>query len=734
MIYGALLSLLLCAHHTHAAGASLTKAMREASKHGLLKAQIKGVPDISVLNPNNFGHDHEHHVAEDTDNADVEAADLATDGGKGSSSSSTPPNFIVFTIDDTFWPEQWSESAPRGVDLEGGKPVLYEPYPTPLIDEFRDEAVIFPKTYCGGPKCAPSRYSVLTGRQPTRCAHAIKYTLERSDGYEGTNVSIPTMKLWGDDSEHNIPYTLQQNGYYTAMIGKWHIMDDTDNGADLQCAQLIKEAHPELYGPCTDVVKAQGFDYVDSFYIGNIVNNEEFSHNPEWMISQAQKAIEASLKEEKPFYLYLATTLTHAPDMELATQEFTYYDSPKGQLTGEDVPDDTTMLERIDLWEIAKSINVINSRSVQKTKNYVKYWWVDDQFGALVNFLKHKEIYDNTMVVFINDHGMEAKGTVFEQGSRIMQFVRYPPMFGTDGAVMPSDYVTSNVDIGATILDLADVDAEYELDGVSYVADVVQQLEDPDPARPSECCEYRFVDIYFSHALFSGRYQYVFRANTMVDTAKGVDLLYPYFYDLEQLYDLDEDPNCKTNLIDDYDYAAVVDRFERKMREYLVDICIAEDGECAMPELKYDGYDALPDEPESTFTTPSPTTPFPTTPTPTTPAPVRRGGGSSGSSRGGGSSSRGNGGSSGSGKSNGGGYSGGGGRGGGDEEEEEFVVVKDVKGVEGYTYDVHANLGLTVAAIMVLGVLGCLMRHRCVAQKKMEESSSVSYGAVSASQ
>jgi len=730
MIYGAFLSLLLCALHTHA-GPFLTKAKRDAAKNHLIKPHLKGVPDVSILNPaNRIG---QAYAANNDDAPDLDAI-AASLNGNARSKSNSRPNFIVFTIDDTFWPEQWAESAPRGVDLEGDKPVLYEPYPTPLIDEFRNEAVIFPKTYCGGPKCAPSRYSVLTGRQPTRCAHAIKYTLDRSDGSDGVNVSIPTMKLWGPDSEENIAYTLQQAGYYTAMIGKWHIMDDTDNGANLQCAQLIKEAHPELYEPCTDVVRQQGFDYVDSFYIGNIVNNEEFSHNPEWMISQAQKAIEESIEEEKPFYMYLATTLTHAPDMYDATHDFTYLDSPKGQLQGEDVPDDTTMAERIDLWNIAVSINVINSRSVQKTKNYVKYWWVDDQFGALVNFLKKKGIYDNTMVVFINDHGMEAKGTVFEQGSRIMQYVRYPPLFGTDGAVMPPEYVTSNVDIGASILDVAGVDADYALDGVSYIADVVQQLEEPDVSQQPECCEYRFVDIYFSHALFSGRYQYVFRANTMVDTAKGVDLLYPHFYDLEQLYDLDEDPNCKTNLIEDFSYAAVVDRFERKMRDYLDDICIAVEGECAKPALRYADDDDLPDEPESSYHAPLPTTPFPTTPSPETPAPVRGGKSSGGSSRGekGGSSSKG-------GKSSGGGYSGGGGRGGGEEEDEEeeleLAVLSDVPHAQGQYYNVHANLGLNVALIAILGVLamGCLVRRRCVAQNKVVEvgSGSDAYGAVS---
>ena len=87
---------------------------------------------------------------------------------------------------------------------------------------------------------------------------------------------------------------------------------------------------------------------------------------------------------------------------------------------------------------------------------------------------------------------------------------------------------------------------------MSFLDDVVAQLVQPDAyqEQPPECWSWTSI-------------------------AKDVDLLYPHFYDPEQLYDLDADPNCKTNLVDDYEYAAVVDMCKRKMREYLADICIA---------------------------------------------------------------------------------------------------------------------------------------------------------------
>ena len=70
------------------------------------------------------------------------------------------------------------------------------------------------------------------------------------------------------------------------------------------------------------------------------------------------------------------------------------------------------------------------------------------------------------------------------------------------------------------------------------------------------------------------------------------------------------------------------------------------------------------------------------------------------------------------------------GKGGG--EKEELAVLSETPRAQGQ-YNVHANLGLNVALIAILGVLGCLMRRRCLAQKKVASSvgsGSDSYGAV----
>ena len=139
---------------------------------------------------------------------------------------------------------------------------------------------------------------------------------------------------------------------------------------------------------------------------------------------------------------------------------------------------------------------------------------------------------------------------MYQQGSRIINFVRYPPLFGSEQNVMSSDLVVSNVDIAATIFDVigVTVPAQYELDGISWIDTVINGVG----SGSTSCCDYRFIDIYNSRSIVSDRYQYIFRANSKVDTAGRVDTFYPNTYDPVQLYDLKLDPNQKKNLIAEY--------------------------------------------------------------------------------------------------------------------------------------------------------------------------------------
>jgi len=92
--------------------------------------------------------------------------------------------------------------------------------------------------------------------------------------------------------------------------------------------------------------------------------------------------------------------------------------------------------------------------------------WLDDSVGALVQALKDNGVYEDTIFVFQEDHGLDPKGSLYEGGIRIPQFIHYPAGIN---AGTTFDAPVSTVDIAATMMDYAGIESPpYELDGKSW--------------------------------------------------------------------------------------------------------------------------------------------------------------------------------------------------------------------------------------------------------------------------
>ena len=297
---------------------------------------------------------------------------------------------------------------------------------------------------------------------------------------------------------------------------------------------------------------------------------------------------------DKPFFLYFAPTLTHSISDQHIQDVLEQYDpnqTPKGVLIGDEQPTDTTMMSREAIWHAAQT-------QTDNPMMAAPIMWMDDAFGALMGFVEERGLEQNTLVVLMGDHGIYAKGTMYEMGSRILMMMRYPALFGGDNVVMPTDFVVSAMDVSATIFDLVDknLPSGYVMDGVSILDGVLEQiamneLEDTDSdLNPTSlnhsCCQHRFIDILHSHSIVTDRYQYIWRAADEVEDENGEDLLYPHSHDLEQLYDLKADPNEKINLIQNASFSSQIHEFEGMMREYIEDICPSPKKACLMPAIR----------------------------------------------------------------------------------------------------------------------------------------------------
>ena len=148
-------------------------------------------------------------------------------------------------------------------------------------------------------------------------------------------------------------------------------------------------------------------------------------------------------------------------------------------------------------------------------------------------YLISKNLYNDTFIVITSDHGMGAKGLMYEHGTRIMQIVRYQPLFdinsgGSGPFHVSSDFVVSNIDLAAVIFDIANITIpnQYILDGINWKNDVLALMNNSNMSD-NNCCNYRFMDIYNSHTMVSSKYKYIYRANPdNIETDNDVQKLY----------------------------------------------------------------------------------------------------------------------------------------------------------------------------------------------------------------
>eukprot|EP01084_Bolivina_argentea_P145784 255441_1 len=475
------------------------------------------------------------------------------------------PNFIIFMIDDIEYTSDWNYSSPSGTILDNGKIINYFDIPTPNIQSIINEGIVIPRSYAGAPICSASRYALLTGRQPVRSENAIHRTLSSSSGYQGTNVTLYTCSaLSGNDTINNIQTLLKSHkGYHTGMVGKYHLL----NPATYGCNSLTDTPNNTLYNLCKDLLIKHGFDMIDAWYFSNIKSNPYFSHNPEWIVDRAQYFINQSINIlNKPFFLYFAHTLSHSPDMQKALLNYTYNDTPKGTLIGHDIPSNTGMLSRDNIWN--KTLSYGHTKSF--LNNIIAGTiWVDDSIGAMIQYLKNNNIYNNTFIIVTNDHGQGAKGTLYEHGSRIFQYIRFPPLF--QHYYLPNDFITSNVDLAAVIYDIIGIN-NTNIDGKSWLTDVLDEINDNSINYPPNCCEYRYVDIFNSHAIIGKEWKYIYRATNNVQTTDNVDTFYAHCYDEEQIYNLYLDPNEQYNQINNVSIIDIICNFKQLMVEYIQNV------------------------------------------------------------------------------------------------------------------------------------------------------------------
>lgn len=394
-------------------------------------------------------------------------------------------NVVFFLVDDLGWS-----------DVGCNNPNTF--YETPNIDQFAKEGVRFTNGYASCHVCSPSRAAIMTGKYPAR--------MELTDWLPGRK-DYPFQQLKNAPVIQHLPFeektlaeTFRDNGYRTAIFGKWHLGEDSSSplqhGFDYRVTEWNKGWPLTYYAP----FRLKGLEGPAGEYLTDRLTNEAITY-----IEQ---------NKDTPFFLYLSHFAVHdpvegRPDLVKKYQDkLAHMARPDGPpYILESNPDTTHPFSRAELTALLndkayEGYNLLPNRTVK-----IKQWQdnvqfaammesMDESLGRILAKLKELGLDDHTIVVFVSDNGgmsaanyarpnkqipaanldkefstsnlplRGAKGWFYEGGIRVPMIIKWPE-HGKSGAVC--DVPVINTDFYPTLLKMAGLPLlpQQHVDGVN---------------------------------------------------------------------------------------------------------------------------------------------------------------------------------------------------------------------------------------------------------------------------
>lgn len=503
------------------------------------------------------------------------------------------PNILFFITDDAFKSQMsW---LPEG-RLENGKPRYY----TPRLDEIARQATVLTQQQVASPVCTPSRFNCLTGRYASRAQNQSFLQSKKRDGERpliGWNTYITS-------ETPNLAKDLKALGYRTGFVGKNHIVevigrekpDFKSDPSDPNVQALLKRNSKRQ----EEALRQAGFDFSASVYENNPSHNGVYAliaHNLDWIAQGACKFLDqhaAQGDEKTPFFLWLASTIPHGPG------------SPeKSWKADRRITSDGLLEEPLTLLSSPQELATRLSKSgVETLQNAENLLWLDDLFGEVIDKLRETGELENTIIIFFNDHGQVAKGTIYEGGVHGESFLWRSVPFPVG---QKSEALVSNVDFTPTILELAGGDPQTKsYDGKSFLPVLESEKDEINDslyfelgyARGVKNGSWKYINLSYpkwaKQATLEQRKEWLKMHNAKL-TQRGIPLYntdpeapyshlqiipggghaehrtldkFPGYADRDQLYNLADDPDEQINLAARPEFAEQLSEMKRLLKQY----------------------------------------------------------------------------------------------------------------------------------------------------------------------
>ncbi len=414
---------------------------------------------------------------------------------------------------------------------------------TPNIDKLACEGILYKRAVSPSPFCVPARASLLTGHNSLRNGVIYNTQWLRPD-YETCGI-----ETW--------PALLSMEGYETTAIGKMHFYPwDAMEGFNKRIIAEDKR-HIFVKDDYSDYLETMGLKKIhgnehEGYYEnkGAVINKIPLEHTAdEWIARNACQYIE-HYDEPGPFALMVGFLSPHCP-----------YDPPREYA---DLFDEAKMPDSIPATEESNSFRddeieanlgkwngVDYSEFTEQQKKKIRAHYcatvshVDNGIGAIIDSLKKKGLYNNTVIIFSSDHGdylgdydFVGKGHFYESSIHVPLIIKHPDITGH----IQCDSLVSLTDIRAAILMFAGMEECITKDS-------------------------RILPVFGGEERKEGIFGFDQRGYMLVEKRWK---LCRYYNGVTMLFDLKNDPYEQINLAYDRKYSLVMKRMDAVLQAEIV--------------------------------------------------------------------------------------------------------------------------------------------------------------------
>ncbi len=428
---------------------------------------------------------------------------------------------------------------------------------TPNLDRLAEEGMFFTQAFTPIPTCSPARQSLLSGMWPSR-----------HKGLWNYDIALPVTLF----DEHTWTEDMAKAGYKQFYIGKWHVhptKTPLDFGFDGYIAEGLYNEWRKAQKLPAPILALEDFRWLG----GRDIVPLEKTHT-HWLARQAIDQLEKFKAGTNPWHLRIEFVEPHLPANPV-DKFLKMYDPERIKPWGNfpDKMENKPFIQRQMLYNWGIEQYTWKEWAVYMQHYYAMISQTDDAIGMILNALKDMGLDGNTIVIFTSDHGDAAgsHGLIDKHYVMYEEEVRVPLVIKWPGVVKPgsrSDQMVINaLDLASTIPAMA---------GFTFMQGTGRSLVPLlTGEQPADWRKYAFSDyngqqfgLYVQRMIRSRQMKYVWNMT-----------------DMDELYDLQNDPWEMTNRISDPSYK---DRLKVLREDLYADLADRKD-----PVIKWAGKKQL---------------------------------------------------------------------------------------------------------------------------------------------